>query len=586
MKANRGGLVSLIVFVAWTLSGVGIALLSFYAQPHMSEIELLINHQKQAIELPYKADSSNQVNSFDLQLHVTHNLFASGFFHIIPDDCLSEMYINDVKVNLAGIQGLCDWNNGFEVDARSYLLDGDNTMLLHLRDKSGKRGIEVKPMTAKWLDATLKTALGVWMFLGSYFLMQKLRFSRTLSVLFAVAMMVRILYFMETPWSIRSYDVDGHIDYITYIATYLRLPEPDACWTCYHPPLYYITAALFYKVGVLFSKAAALAAVQMLSVLLSGVFAIFVLLVFRLLTFSQSALIAASATVLFYPSLIMHAGRIGNDVLLYAVYAGAFYYYLRWLKYGSGLWLSVLLTAMALFTKGNGVLIMAVLGLAYLLRVAWYREWRLTWRTIVLVAALYGVIVASAAALHVTRSDSGLIGNAQSLHGELFVDNALSSYLYFDWKIMVKDAYADPWKNGHGREYFWNYFWQTSLFGEFQHGRQLHDVASVISATLMIMLTGAVFGFLLLSKETLMQAVPFIMNALIVVVAAMALRYSIPAACSNDFRYSIPLLLSLGYFLGRYIDTVRQRELIVLEWGMYGAVTLFSILSTIFIANL
>ncbi len=585
MRANKRTY-TLIASALFSLIFFAIAFIYMQAHPVLSDIELLVNKERQNVELPYKADTNRNVPTFELELHVSHNRFSSGIFHIVPDDCLSTLYVNDSKVDLSGINGLCNWSRGFDIDISRYLVDGDNRLQLRLKDKAGKRGVDVKAVLKPWIHHSFKAVVGVMVLLASFFVMRYLRFSLTLSIVFALGMVVRFYYFMETPWYERTYDVDGHIDYIVYIATHGALPMAKECWTCYHPPLYYLMSAGIYKMGLLFSKGVALSAVQFLSLIFSWLFALFSVLSLRLMFTSRVVLLMSSTVILFYPSLLMHASRIGNDVLVYVGYVGAFYFYLKWLRDGKGIWLSTLFAAMALFAKANGLIVMAVLGMAYLIHVISRREWKRKWRTVVLVASVYALIAGSAASLHVARSDGGLVSNAHSLNRRLFVDNSISSYLYFDPAIMLKHAYTSAWDNGKGREYFWNYFWQSSLFGEFGHDLNLKPLASGISAVFLVLLMMAVVGFFAMRKQELVRSMPFIMNAIFIVLAAIYLRYSIPAACSNDFRYSIPLILSLAYFMGLALSMVRRKEIIVLEWGIYATVALFALFSSIFVLNL
>jgi hypothetical protein len=582
MRANKS-FITLILFILSSLLFFASVVLYLNAHPQFSNIQLSSKDSIQNIDLPYKADSEESIQEFELQLHVTNNLFSSGSFHIIPDDCLRELYINNKKVDLSGIQGLCSWNHGFEINLKKYMREGENSFHLLLQDKFGKRGIDIRPLVDTKMEFGFKLIASFWVLFFGFLLMRKLQFSTTLSLLFGLGIAIRLVYFIDTPWNLRTHDVDGHIDYIVYIATNGWIPMADECYTCYHPPLYYMLSAGFYSIGLLVSKQVALAIVQLFSLMLSSGFILFILLSLRTMRFSNIVLIMMTVFILFYPSLILHSVRIGNDVLQYTAYAGAFYFYLQWLKSGKGIWSSTFFVAIAIFSKLNGLVIVAVLGMAYLFYVTWLHQWRLKWRTLFTVAGVYMIIIAMTAGLHVTRSDGGVVSNAESLNKDLFVDNSLASYIYFDPKIMIKEAFTDPWLDGKGREYFWNYFWQSSLFGEFKHSNQLRGIATGISALFLMLLTASIAGFFMMRKYDVIDAMPFIMNAVFLVIAAIYLRISIPASCSNDFRYSFPLVLSIAYFLALFLTWTRRRELVVLEWGMYTIIIMFSLLSAAFI---
>ncbi len=50
---------------------------------------------------------------------------------------------------------------------------------------------------------------------------------------------LQAVYLSGTPCFLRSYDVEGHIQYINYVASHFALPGQQSGWETYQPPLYY-----------------------------------------------------------------------------------------------------------------------------------------------------------------------------------------------------------------------------------------------------------------------------------------------------------------------------------------------------------
>ena len=555
----------------------------------VSDVTVSYNNQTRPITLPYLKGSENRVRTFQIAMHVSHGRFGSGRFHVVPDDCLDALSVNGRSVDLSGIPRgrMCDYNNGFEIDLGGYLHPGENEVLSVLQDHSGKRGFDLRPVISEPIALFFKFSLIFLAMLASLHIMQRLQFPRVITLLFGVGMAVRILYLYDTAWDQRSFDVVGHLRYIIYIAEHGWIPEPDFCWTCYHPPLYYMLAAAVYKIGILmFSKEIVLKLLQAFSLVISSGFLIFMLLILKNFVKMRAALIASSALLIFLPSMVIHSVRIGNDVLLYFTYAGALFFYLKWLQTGRGLVMSTLFAAAAVFAKSNGVVILGVLGLSFLLRTVLAKDWRGQFRTIAVMALIYGAIVVTAVGIHKIRSDKGVVGNAQSLNHALFVPNTAVNYLYFDPRIALTEPFADAWHNGVGREYFWNYFMQTALFAQMMHPDHLRSLGQSMSFLFLSLVLAATAALLFLRREELAEYAPFLLNGILMAAAAVYIRVLIPASSSNDFRYSMPLLISLAVFFAYFLTRVRAKGWVVLEWGGYAVSALLVLMSLLFILQL
>lgn len=587
MKARRRALLLPLILLAVLTTAVA-AWRFVNADAPIRDVTVTLKGVSEPATIPYLADTDRKVPLFALEMTVGHTEYTSGRFRITPDDCLRSMHVNDRPVDLGAIRGghLCDWGHGFEIDLNPYLKPGDNHFRFQLRDRHGKRGLNVRTVIPEPLTYLLKGSLGFLIFLFSMLLMRRMQFSITLSVLFSLGILLRIFYLIETPWDQRTFDVNGHVDYIKYIASHGLLPEADACWTCYHPPLYYLLGALFYLAGLPLGEPAALKSLQVLSFLLSAGFLLFVLLILKEHIKQRGALIAASALIIFLPGMVIHSARIGNDVLLYFTYAAAFYFYLRWLRLGRGLVLSTLFAVASLFVKSNGIIILGVLGLSFLIRTIALGSWRAQLRTIFLVALVYAIAVGATVGLHKARGGEGIISNSNSLHHALFVDNAAFNYLYFDTKIAFEKPFVDAWHDDSGREYFWNYYMQSALYAQLPFPDRLKSMGSVMSFLFFHLVLMGLAGVLFMKRHDAVTYAPYLLNAILTIAAAVYLRAMIPAACSNDFRYSIPLLISLALFFAAFIMMVRKYEWIILEWLGYLMVLMLSALSAVFIVSL
>lgn len=165
-----------------------------------------------------------------------------------------------------------------------------------------------------------------------------------------------------------SYD-----DHLTPVAIYAEegpRPAPDACWQCYHPPVYHaVSAGVLTAVhGVTGNPHVAWEAVQWTSALASIGTLIFVLLLLRVyLPRDGLALTGGLVFLAVLPRDLYTAASIGNDALLVFFVSGAVYFFARLhRRRGDTLALGGLaaFAVLAAWTKQSGLVALPLVALA------------------------------------------------------------------------------------------------------------------------------------------------------------------------------------------------------------------------------
>jgi hypothetical protein len=172
---------------------------------------------------------------------------------------------------------------------------------------------------------------------------------RCVMLLIFAGFLLRLLYVLYTPVSMRQHDVwhftDGtfsvfdncrHAEYIEYIATYLALPQidpVDGLSQLYHPPFHHLIAGLWLRLQVDFGVAYATACenIQWLTLFYSTACMVIVYRLLKLLGCKKWNLILPMAVICFHPTFVIMAGSVNNDLLsitlgFYAVYAAVRWY--------------------------------------------------------------------------------------------------------------------------------------------------------------------------------------------------------------------------------------------------------------------
>jgi hypothetical protein len=174
-----------------------------------------------------------------------------------------------------------------------------------------------------------------------------------------------------------------------------------------------------------------------------------------------------------------------------------------------------------------------------------------------------------------------LVGNSSGLNSNLKVKNEVGYYAYFDLEKFIIYPYTSPWDDALGRQYFWNYAFKTSLFGEFHlNGTPFgKTLAGVISLLVLPLLLFALWGALHFQGRD----APALLFGLALFAALAWARFQYPYSCTNDFRYIMPALVPLCGFAVRGIQEVKDGRLRLL--GGF-AVLGFALLSALFILGL
>lgn len=511
-------------------------------------VENVVFHNKNLVEetsLPILKQLPEN-SYFRVELDILNPYAENYDLKVIPDDCAENMVINGESLDLSKINGRCDYSKGFILPdsiLAPYKVGEKTHYSFTLKNHGGNAGLNLF-LIQKSARIKIANCFAIFFFvLLSAMIARRLKFGTGLLFIVFIGVLLRTIFFANIPYTTYSQDVDGHVAYVQYILENKAIPSVDDCWTCYHPPVYYTTAAPSFFISENLDLPGT-TGLQVFSLLLSTATLLFGILFFK--TFLTGAPLGiASLLFALWPLMILVSPRIGNDQMFYLLHTFCLFSGATYLKEGRGkfLILAVLAAALAIWTKTSAIV---TLGTLFLFVVFGYlnnaRKFKPTKSEIV----SWGLFLLIFIGLGVQKllGDGGLVGNASGLHSGLIVGNEAFNYLYFDLQSFITHPYTSAWNNEWGRNFFWNYAFKTSLFGEFEIlntelGRSL---ATFVSVSFLGLLIYAIRGF----WKIKFQAIHWILFLhTVAFFAALAyLRIKYPYACSNDFRYIAPVLLS------------------------------------------
>lgn len=509
--------------------------------------------------------------SFDINSSNPYDL------RIIPDDCVRQLTIDGEEISLNGIQGLCDYHKGFVLEKDRIPQTSSNHFELQIQNKGGPAGLDIQVVQEfGTLHRISKALFFILLLLLCAFIFKRLKLGWGVSLILILGISTKLFFSVSLPGPMMfGHDVDGHISYVQYIAENASIPDNEECWTCYHPPVYYTLMAPLcaYSSALNMSGSTIL---QIASFCFSILILLFGALALRKI-FSGKTFYLSLILWTFWPLLTLTATRVGNDQLFYlfhiiCLWAGLAYVQNQKSK---NIIIASISALLAFWTKSTGTISIALCGLCFILGYFTNGNSLKPRKGEIFAAIILFISIASFLA-KAALGDAAMVSNANGLHGGLRVGNGFINFLYIDIQQLIAQPFISPWDDNLGRQYFANYLWKTSLFGEFHllHKAAGETVAEVVNISSLLLLPYAIRGF----WKTKISRSNFILLAQgFLFVAALAwLRFKYPFACSNDFRYILPALLSLIPFISKGITLPKASR----KWNILGY-----LLFTIFVAS-
>lgn len=518
---------------------------------------------------------------------------SSAILRIIPDDEVYALNINEqsIDLNIIPHEQRKDYSKGFIYDLSGHIKEGDNKIEIFYYDRGGLMGIVISAEPGKRTVQFLYLLITFIALLFSIKLLDLFKISTPVRVLFIGALLIRIAYFSVTPSDVRDHDMGDHIGYTEYLSKNWTLPPVDYAvgGAFFHPPLYYYTGAVVYKVTQLIepnNKVIIYRVQQILSLCYGMGFVLFGLLILQELlnryrtpadqnsdsTHADEEQIHQATAYLakiyntlkndnlfwvigalfaFWPVAIVHSVRIGNDPMLYFLVSASLYYIIRWYRYDlqKDLIISSIIGAAAVLTKANGEILIAVLGVIGLYKMIKTKNWVYYFKIAIApcLIMLFAVAITVGPALILKmqgKRDKLYIDNLDNISTANLVGNTAANYLWFDAKIFITEPYSDPYDDRMGRQYFWNYIGKTGIIGEFKYPKAISiNTTTICSFLAMIMFIYTIAGIYHMRKTDFKEMAPILLSGFFFWAGVTYMRMTFPA--NIDFRYIVPILITI-----------------------------------------
>lgn len=391
-----------------------------------------------------------------------------------------------------------------------------------------------------------------------------------------LGIILRGVLVLRQPYPLAAHEASNFVEYAEIIKKEWRIPDPNECWVCYHPPLYMLSATIFSESADKLFGGSTATHVQIFSFLLSIVFMFLSQAYLRMILKPESKnemkiFYLIFSFLIFWPSVVMNTVRIGNESLNYIWLLCFLICFQKWIDAKNKKLLAGALLAIVLvyFTKSSWMIPVGIISAYYFLK-----RIRLRWLifTGCMIMALEAGMQAHGKGVFPIIGTK-LVPNMAGLPNDLRVSNSIGTLFGFSFPFYFNTAISDPLKHP-GRDYFWSFFLRTARTGEFAYEKSNH----VSAFALMIFFLMIVLRFIEVAIRLFKEKWPPIpvLDLTMSLFALMAMRLSVPYACAQDMRYITVSFVSFVALIGWVMIRLQNRK-----WLLSG----FSVQLVILIAS-
>lgn len=564
--------------------------------------------------LPWKAGRDG---AFVLTGTVISRPWSRPVLRLVPDAAMFQIFVNGRQVNPPiGRPAPHDAEAGVDLNLHGLLASGTNAIEIHATNVYGQFGglrvlASPAPLDAWMLAFAASFALAAALAVRN--LLLALEMDRVPRWIVYASLLVQLLYFSATGPLERSSDVESHLIYIDHVRTQRSLPAREDCFECHQPPLYFVAAAAVEEGARLLGFADPLRAVQLLSIACATTFLIYAARTLALFLPPSLPLWTMTALIAFFPSQFLHAPRIGNDSLLYAVAAMLFFHLCRWWRSsrrrtGGDYRSALALGSLALCVKATALVPIALHGFLHLYSLFsdavtrgrgcgargaddaaswWAREARRAAVAVAVVALAFVMAFARTLSDRIGGGDAGFgLAASMSIDEGQRVGVGVDHFFAFDVADYFTAPYPHPYLDSSGRQQFVPYLLKTALFGDFGiHGGFALALARALQALLLVLLFWSGFALLRAFGPANFDALlPASAGMTVWFVALTVFHLSSPYACTMYWRLIVPVLVPIAVLMGRSWEDLRSspRQRKAADMLLGGAVAAFCLLSVVY----
>ncbi len=364
-----------------------------------------------------------------------------------------------------------------------------------------------------------------------------------------IGCLLRFGLWAVTPFDVRGHDVAEHLDYLRHVANTWSIPDSKDGFTFYQPPLYYFICATVARGEDVTDDARR---AQTLGLMFSIVtLAVGVALMVHLFGNEDNDGNSALAAGLLgaNPALAFMAARVNNDTLsVLFLFAGIALLALWWSRGGWTWWLAVMVAvSLGLLTKSIALLLAAAAFVCLFLKPGLGIKSKLGFLGVG--AALVLVLCGWLWIRRVQEGQPQLVASLAQSSEAMLLTHQRPDPLTFNPIRLIQRPFNHGWFRTTDRDHFWEYWFRSAQFGQFTFPQMPMAIPRLLVVTALVTGLFVLAGMVMCQARHAMMSLPFTMVWLAFIAGQMVYVIKGPFAAGQDFRYALPVLLPVCFFL-------------------------------------
>lgn len=421
------------------------------------------------------------------------------------------------------------------------------------------------------------TCIALIIFIADYFVLKdykitkKMNYKKIMIAIVCIGIVLRTAYILYTPIERRQHDMEenvGHLAYIENIYETGNLPEHNK-WQFYQQPLHHIISAIWLKVNIAcgIDLQEAEEGIQFLTAIYSSLIMIITYCILRELKIEDKFKILIMAVISAHPTFILLSGSINNDILMIMFTFFSLLYLIKWNKNPDIKNTIILAFSVALgaLSKISSTIIAVPIIYVFINRFIKDYSEKSDYKKIIKDYAtkfiIFGIIALGIGLLFSARN---MVKFGQSI---FYVPNpSMAVYRgYKKWFDRV-NIFSDEWLKTYCHPFrdcnIFAYVIKSSLFGEFNADNfesfALENSLLVCNIILIVFSIIALLKIMIKKENKDENIKMFIIFWITEIIMFAYGNITKPYACTMDFRYIVPTILTGMIFISTALKNSKQ----------------------------
>src|SRR3989344_4485012 len=404
-----------------------------------------------------------------------------------------------------------------------------------------------------------------------------LRRNPALLAIIVFGVLLSFFYVLKTPFSVRSYDADGHIDYIFHVLSHWTIPEPQAAWQFFQPPLYYFFSAIisvpFHSLGI--DREFIIYLIQIESFLFTVAAFIAGIWVGALLFSYQKEshpLLFFSLPLSVFPAMIFPASRISNDTPMLVVFFLSFGFLQRFWTHGKlrDWYICFIIISLGVLTKSNAIPLLIAAFVLFPLQGSLPRKRLL--KHAALSIAIVMVFAGWYALLRILQGQEHIVGNIGMNNPKLFIQNwHWTNFLVFRPLAILEFPFYSSCADAYSRPFLFEVLFKSAFSGEWNFGATANNLLRIIHTFNFFFFFLGVTGLINALRHSFRNHLPLLITGMMMILAVAGLVAHKPIGGFQEFRYITIIAIPVFYFIvkGAFALPTRWQKIILPLFPMY-----------------